>query len=132
MNPAATIQNPFPLSLIPANPLYNVASIEQNRHHINPYFGQWNAQVGHEFTKSDVLELRFVGGNAHFLDSSRLNFNSPPPGPGPIQPRRPYQGYVEIRMWTSDGNSNYNSLQSQYQRRLGHKFTATAPFSWTH
>jgi outer membrane receptor protein involved in Fe transport len=131
-NPVATIQNPFPLSLVPANPLYNVVSIEPNRRHINPYFEQWNIQIGHEFSKSDVLEVRFVGGNAHFLDSSMLNWNSPPPGPGAIQPRRPYQAYGEIRMWTSDGNSNYNSLQSQYQHRLGQGVTATVAFSWTH
>jgi outer membrane receptor protein involved in Fe transport len=131
-NPVATIQNPFPPSLVPTNPVYNVVSIEQNRHHVNPYFEQWNLQVGHEFTKSDVLEVRYVGGNAHFLDSSMLNFNSPPPGPGAIQPRRPYQGYGEVRMWTSDGSSNYNSLQSQYQHRLSHGLNATVSFSWAH
>jgi hypothetical protein len=78
------------------------------------------------------VEVRYVGGNAHFLDSSMLNFNSPAPGPGAIQPRRPYQGYGQIRMWTSDGNSNINSLQSQYQHRAGHGVMATVSFTWNH
>jgi len=34
--------------------------------------------------------VRYVGGKGTFLDTSLLNYNSPPPGPGPIQPRRPF------------------------------------------
>jgi hypothetical protein len=133
VNPVATIQNPFPASLIGgATPIYNYVSIEPNRQHINPYYQNWNAQLGHEFTKNDVLEVRYVGGKGTFLDTSLLNYNSPPPGPGAIQPRRPFPTLGEIRMWASDGNSNYNAMQVQYEHRFGRGLSATVAYAWSH
>jgi hypothetical protein len=134
VNPIATIQNPFPQALISTGgtPIYNYVSIEPNLQHINPYYQNWNATLGHEFTRNDVLEVRYVGGKGTFLDSSLLNWNSPPPGPGAIQPRRPFPTLGEIRMWASDGNSNYNAMQVQYEHRFGHGLSATAAYSWSH
>jgi hypothetical protein len=62
VNPVATIQNPFPAALISTGgtPTYNYVSEEPGQHHINPYYQNWNAQLGHEFTKTDVLEVRYV------------------------------------------------------------------------
>jgi hypothetical protein len=131
--PVAIIQNPFPAALIGgATPFYNYVSIEPDRHHINPYYQNWNLQIGHEFGKSDVLEVRYVGGKGTFLDTSMLNWNSPPPGPGAIQPRRPFPTLGEIRMWASDGNSNYAALQTQYEHRFGQGLSATVAYAWSH
>ncbi len=134
VNPIATIQNPFPQALISTGgtPIYNYVSIEPNQQHINPYYQNWNAQLGHEFTKNDVLEVRYVGGKGTYLDTSLLNYNSPPPGPGAIQPRRPFPTLGEIRMWASDGNSNYNAMQVQYEHRFGHGLSATASYALSH
>ncbi len=133
VNPVATIQNPFPAVLIGgATPIYNYVSVEPNRHHTNPYYQNWNASVGHEFSKSDVLEVRYVGGKGTFLDTSLLDYNNPPPGPGTIQPRRPFPTLGEIRMWASDGNSNYNALQVQYEHRFSQGLSATGSYAWSH
>ena len=133
-NPAATIQNPFPASLISAGgtPTYNYVSVEPNHQHINPYYQNWNAQIGREFGNNDVLEVRYVGGKGTFLDTSLLDWNSPPPGPGAIQPRRPFPTLGEIRMWASDGNSTYAAMQVQYEHRFGHGLSATASYAWSH
>jgi hypothetical protein len=134
VNPVATIQNPFPAALTSAGgtPIYNYVSEEPGQHHINPYYQNWSAQLGHEFTKGDVLEVRYVGGKGTFLDTSLLDYNNPPPGPGAIQPRRPFPTLGEIRMWASDGNSNYNALQVQYEHRFGHGLTALGSYTWSH
>jgi hypothetical protein len=133
VNPIATIQNPFPAALTGGStPIYNCVSIEPSRHHTNPYYQNWNAQLGREFSKSDVLEVRYVGGKGTFLDTSFLDYNSPPPGPGPIQSRRPFPTLGEIRMWASDGNSNYNAMQVQYEHRFSHGLSATASYAWSH
>jgi len=71
-----------------------------------------------------VLEVRYVGRKGTFLDTSLLNYNSPPPGPGPIQPRRPFPALGEIRMWSSNGNSNYNAMQVQYEHRFARGLSA--------
>lgn len=133
VNPVATIQNPFPESLISTGgtPAYNEVSEEPGQHHINPYYQNWNAQLGHEFTKGDTLEVRYVGGKGTFLDTSLLDWNNPPPGTGAIQPRRPFPTIGEVRMWASDGNSNYNAMQVQYEHRVGYGLTATVAYSWS-
>ena len=135
INPIGTIENPFPAALITAGgtPVYNEVSIEANHKHINPYYQNWNAQIGHEFTKNDVLEVRYVGGKGTYLDSSLLDYNSPPPsGPGAIQPRRPFPTIGWIRMWASDGNSNYHAMQVQYEHRFGHGLSATVSYAYSH
>ena len=74
----------------------------------------WNVAVGKEISQNDVLEARYVGGKGTHLDTSILNFNSPPPDPKAttIQSRRPDPQFGRIRMWDDSGNSNYHSLQA--------------------
>src|SRR4029453_3365378 len=61
---------------------------------------------------------RLKGGD---LDTSLTNFNSPDPDPNaggiPLQSRRPYPAYGRIRMWATDGESDYHSLQTEYKHR---------------
>src|ERR1700738_4541494 len=105
LNPVATIQNPFPLSLVPANPIFDLTSIEPDRKHKDGYYQNWNIAAGKEISQNEVLGVRYVGGKGTHLDTSILNFNSPSPDPKAttIQSRRPYPQFGRIRMWNSDG-----------------------------
>jgi hypothetical protein len=132
LNPPATIQNPVPQALLPQNPLYNVSSISPDRTHINPYLQSWNLQVSRQVGGNNVVEAGYVGTKGTFLDTSVSNFNSPDPGPGDIQPRRPYPGFGRIRMELDDGNSIYHSLQTRYERRLSKSLSLTAAYNWSH
>src|SRR5882762_8785403 len=42
LNPVATIQNPFPLSLVPVNPIFDLTSVEPDRKHKDGYYQNWN------------------------------------------------------------------------------------------
>lgn len=44
--------------------------------------------------------------------------NQPLPGPGPIQPRRPYPLYSGLSGYFTDGFSSYNALQLRVEKRL--------------
>ena len=132
LNPAATIQNPVPQALLPQNPLYNVSSISPDRTHINPYVQNWNLLVSRQFGSSNVIEVGYVGTKGTFLDTSVSNFNSPDPGPGDIQSRRPYPGFGRIRMELDDGNSIYHAMQTRYERRLAKSLSVTAAYNWSH
>jgi hypothetical protein len=132
VNPVATIDNPFPRSLVTNNPFVNVVSVEPDRRHWDGYLQNWNFQVGRELTSSDVLELSYVGSKGTKLDTSVNNWNSPDPGPGTIQSRRPYPQWGRIRMMASDGNSIYHSLQARYERRFSRGVSATAAYTWAH
>lgn len=121
LNPSATIATPFPAALVPANTIFNVTSAEVDRNHRDGYYQNWNVAVGYEFSRSSVVEVRYVGAKGSNLDTSLTNFNSPDPDPNagaiPLQSRRPYPAFGRIRMWMTDGESDYQSLQSEYKQR---------------
>ena len=121
LNPIATIANPFPPALVPASTIFNVTSAEVDRNHQDGYYQNWNVAVGYELSRATVVEVRYVGAKGNNLDTSLTNFNSPEPDPtaiaGSLQARRPYPAYGRIRMWMTDGESDYHSLQSEYKQR---------------
>jgi hypothetical protein len=132
INPVATIQNPVPVALVGNNPLYNVVSISPNRQHINPYIQNWNLQVSRQIGANNAVEVGYVGNKGTFLDTSQLNYNSPEPGPGDIQARRPYQQFNRIRLLTTDGNSTYHALQTRFEHRFSRGLSFTAAYNWSH
>jgi hypothetical protein len=109
-----------------------MVSIEPGRRHINPYMQNWNLQVSRQLGANDALEVGYVGTKGTYLDSSQLNFNSPDPGPGDIQSRRPYPGIARIRMLSTDGNSTYHALQTRFEHRFAHGLSLTAAHNWSH
>ena len=134
LNPVATISDPFPLALIPTPPIYNITSVEPDRKHKDGYYQNWNLSVGYELSKNDVLEVRYAGAKGTHLDTSFLNFNSPDPDPSAttIQSRRPYPQYGRIRMWNSDGNSNYHSMQTRFEHKFAQGLSLTVAHTWSH
>ena len=68
-----------------------------------------------------MIEVRYVGARGTNLDSSLTNFNSPDPDPGAgavsLQSRRPYPAFGRIRMWVTDGQSDYHSMQTEFKQR---------------
>ncbi len=129
--PIMTIGNPFPSALLPTV-LFNVTSVEVDRHHPDGYYQNWNTSVGYEFSPRDVVEVRYVGARGTGLDTSLVNWNSPDPDPNAtdIQSRRPYPQYAKIRMWAHDGSSTYRSLQAQYKRSVSAGQSVTAAYTW--
>ncbi len=121
VNPIATFADPFPASLVPTNTIFNVTSAEVDRNHKDGYYQNWNVAVGYEFSPAAVVEVRYVGAKGSDLDSSLTNFNSPDPDPNAgavsLQSRRPYPAFGRIRMWVTDGESDYHSLQTELKHR---------------
>jgi len=132
LNPVATIENPVPRELIPGEPLFNVVSISPDRKHINPYIQNWNLQVARQLGADNSVEVGYVGSKGTFLDTSQLNFNSPDPGLGDIQARRPYQSFTRIRLLTTDGNSTYHAFQTRFEHRFSRGLSLTAAYNWSH
>lgn len=131
LNPVATIQNPVPSQLV-SNPVFNVVSVEPDRQHKNGYLQNWNLQIGRELSQNDILEVGYVGTKGTFLDTSVTNWNSPLPGAGDVQARRPYPNFGRIRMWATDGNSIYHALQTRFEHRMSHGLSLSAAYTWSH
>lgn len=135
-NPIATLSNPFPAQLIPTNTIFNVTSAEVDRNHRDGYYQNYNVAVGYELSSRSVVEARYVGARGSNLDSSMTNFNSPDPDPTAsalnLQARRPYPAFGRIRMWVTDGESRYNSFQTEFKQRSFHGLDVTLAYTLSH
>jgi hypothetical protein len=88
--------------------------------------------VQREITRNDSVTIAYVGSKGTFLDTSITNWNSPQPGPGDIQSRRPWPTWGRIRELRTDANSEYHALQAQYQHRFYSGLSVTASYAWGH
>jgi outer membrane receptor protein involved in Fe transport len=132
VNPVATLANPLPPALIPTGTVFNVVSAEADRNHKDGYYQNWNLAFGYELSRSSVAEVRYVGSKGSNLDTSMTNWNSPDPDPTPtqsLQSRRPYPAFARIRMWATDGESDYHSLQTEYKQRGPWGLNLTAAYT---
>lgn len=83
----------------------------------------WNFAVQHRFTQSLALEVAYVGNVGRHLYET-LNANQAVPGPGNVDPRRPfYQLYgleQGLYQYCNCDNSSYNGLQTKLQKQFSH------------
>jgi outer membrane receptor protein involved in Fe transport len=131
-NPLATIQNPIPAALYPANPIYNAVTLPADNLHPDTYVQNWNLQLSRQFGGSNLLEVGYVGSKGTHVDTSLKNYNQPAPGPGDIQARRPYTEFARIRMQDYGVNTIYNALQVRFERRLSKGISLTAAYAYSH
>jgi hypothetical protein len=96
-------------------------SVGQNQHYS---FGI-QQQIG---TKT-VFDISYVGNHGVHLQGTD-DFNDPLPGPGSVQPRRPYQPWGSITFQSQDVGITYQSLQSKLEHRSG-SFTGVVAYTWS-
>jgi len=92
-------------------------TLSPSKTHLNVGYNEhYSFGVQQQLTKSDVLEISYVGN--HGVDLNGTNdFNDPAPGAGGVQARRPYQPWGTISFQTQDTSTNYNSLQAKIDHR---------------
>jgi hypothetical protein len=90
----------------------------------------YSLDVQRQFSDHDMLDVGYVANRSLHLNGTN-DFNDPPPGPGPVQARRPYQPWSTISFNTQDVSSNYNALQSKYEHRFSHGFNLLASYTWS-
>ncbi len=131
LGPVATIQTPVPASLYPNPPFFNVVTMPADRRRPDAMIQTWNATIEQQFGRA-VLATSYVGTKGTDLDTSIQYFNSPPPGPGTIQTRRPYPTFARIRALDFTGASNYNALQEHLEWRVNARSNITVSYVWSH
>ena len=104
--------------------------ITPNRNLPNARKNQWSADVQREMGADIVLELQYLASRTKNLDRSFFN-NTPLPGPGPIDARRPNQGFRQIRTIQNDLIANYDSLTLVARRRMTKGLLLNAHYTWS-
>jgi hypothetical protein len=78
---------------------------------------QWNFNIQQSVGFGTVLQLTYVGNRGLRLPWATLD-NQPTPGPGPVDSRRPYTNFGQINGLGSGGDSYYQGLQVQAEKRF--------------
>ena len=101
----------------------------------NGQMQQFNAIVQREIGRDMVASIGFVGSAGAKLYWSR-NINLPQPGPGAVDPRRPYAaslpGVTGITWLESSGNSFFSSMQATFEKRFSRSFYLLTNWTWSH
>jgi hypothetical protein len=107
------------------------------------YIQQWNLTLEHTIGGT-LFSLGYVGNKGTDLYRS-INVNLAPPGPGPINPRRPFTSMVVaqgglvpagptavagISVQGYGANSTYNAMHVKVQRRFAHNLAFTVSYAW--
>jgi Carboxypeptidase regulatory-like domain/TonB-dependent Receptor Plug Domain len=107
------------LSLTPTTPYGTINAFPQ--HLQLPYTLEWNASVQQALGRSQSLTISYVAANGRrLLTSSTTSVAAQ-------NPNFTYVGYVP-----SGITSNYQALQTQFQRTLSNGIQALASYTWSH
>ncbi|HEY8536316.1 MAG TPA: TonB-dependent receptor, partial [Vicinamibacterales bacterium] len=126
LNPTLSFSNPFG-EVGPGGPP-NV--ITPNRHLPNARKNQWSVDIQHEILPNTVVDIQYLASRTKNLDRSYYP-NTPRPGPGPIDARRPNPNFREIRMIQNDLIANYDSLALVLRRRMTDGLQVNAHYTWS-
>lgn len=89
----------------------------------------WSASVQRQLAGNWVGEAGYVGSKTTGLDSS-FTLNTPPPGPGAVQARRPNPAYGDVRVFSTEAEASYNGLNLRVQNADWHGLNVLS--SYTH
>lgn len=97
------------------------------------YTQNWNFTLERQATKDSVLTISYVGNHAlgnmtRFYDNPGLYYG--PGTTGSVNTRRLYKGLGNLTLGGSFGFSNYEALQAQFNKRVGHGLTLMVNYAY--
>jgi hypothetical protein len=91
---------------------------------------QWSFDVQRELWEGTALDIQYVGSNTKNLDRSFFS-NTPTPGPGAVDARRPNVRFRQIRLIANDLVGDYDAVSVILRRRMTHGLQADAHYTWS-
>ncbi len=91
---------------------------------------QWSVDLQRELWPGTALDLQYVGSNTSNLDRSFFN-NTPQPGPGAVDPRRPSQNFRSRRIIQNDLIADYDAVSVILRRRMSRGLQADVHYTWS-
>ncbi len=94
------------------------------------YIQQWNLFVEHTMGQDFVVKAGYVGNHDVGLRRA-VPPNEPIPAAGDIQSRRPFQSLGEVTLNSTSGQSTYNGLELEAQKRYTNGLSFLGSFTWS-
>jgi Carboxypeptidase regulatory-like domain/TonB dependent receptor-like, beta-barrel len=104
--------------------------ISPTRHLPNARKDQWSFDVQRELWRGTALDLQYVGSNTSHLDRSFFN-NTPEPGPGAVDPRRPTAKFRSRRIIQNDLIADYDAFSVILRKRMSHGLQADVHYTYS-
>jgi hypothetical protein len=114
----------------PLGPVGRPDVISPTRDLPNARKDQWSFDVQRELGRSMGLDFQYVGSNTSHLDRSFFN-NTPAPGSGNVDARRPSQIYRSRRIIQNDLIADYDAFSVILRKRMSHGLQADAHYTWS-
>jgi Carboxypeptidase regulatory-like domain len=125
-NPSLSFDHPTG----PVGPAGRPDMISPTRELPNARKDQWSFDVQRELWEGTALDLQYLGSNTSHLDRSFFN-NTPAPGPGAVDPRRPSQNFRSRRIIQNDLVADYDAFSVILRKRMTHGFQADLHYTWS-
>jgi Carboxypeptidase regulatory-like domain len=91
---------------------------------------QWSFDVQRELWSGAMAELQYVGSDTSNLDRSFFN-NTPQPGAGAVDPRRPSQKFRSRRIIANDLRADYDAVSLILRQRMTHGLQFDLHYTWS-
>ena len=125
-NPTLSFASPFG----PEGPSARPDMISPTRKLPNARKDQWSVDVQRELRPGTAVLVEYVGSNTSHLDRSFFN-NTPQPGPGTVDSRRPSLKFRSRRIITNDLIADYDAVSIILRRRMNHGFQFDGSYTWS-
>ncbi len=126
LNPTLSLEQPFGV-VGPGGP---PDMISPTRHLPNARKNQWSFDVQRELWSGTALDVQYVGSNTSHLDRSFFN-NTPQPGEGAVDPRRPNPRFRSRRIIQNDLIADYDAVSVIFRRRMSRGLQADIHYTWS-
>jgi len=125
-NPTLSFEHPTGV----AGPAAAPDMISPTRHLPNARKDQWSVDIQREVWASGAIDIEYVGSNTSHLDRSFFN-NTPTPGPGTVDPRRPTSLFRSRRIITNDLIADYDAVTFGLRQRMRKGLQADVHYTWS-
>ena len=101
----------------------------------DPQTAQWNVTIERELTPALAVRISYAGMNSYRM-SVKEDYNAIPPSKQPyvpspyVDPRAPYQNWIEINYSANAGFANYQALTLEATQKLSHGLSFQANYTW--
>jgi len=141
IRPTLLVRNGFPADMLDPKRVSDVQTSSYERAGRLAYNQHWSFSVQQALPLDSVLEIGYYANVSHRL-LRRREGNSPLPGPGNINARRPFRTVALPRAGTTvttsncnrhqwDANANFQSLQLRIEKRLSHGLSLLSSYMWS-
>ena len=94
------------------------------------YAESWTLSLQRALRRDWIVEANYFGSKVVGADDTTF-YNIPAPGPGPIAARRPNPNLSALQIIHWGGYSNYNALSVKLEKRLSHRVSVNANYTWS-